>query len=59
MVQSQEIGILFLEEMKKIPAFNKRSTFRSLSFATDIPVSTLHYLKKNRKLKEFQALLNH
>ncbi len=32
-----------LEEMKKIPV-NKRSTFRSLSFATNIPVSILHYL---------------
>ena len=27
---------IVLEEMKKIP-FNKRSTFRSLSFATNIP----------------------
>ena len=34
---------IVLEEMKKIP-FNKRSTLRSLSFTTNIPASTLHYL---------------
>ena len=45
---------IVLEEMKKIP-FNKRSTFRSLSFATNIPVSTLHYLLQKQKIKRISS----
>ena len=43
-----------LEKMKKIP-FNKRSTLRSLSFATNIPVSTLHLLLHKQKIKRISS----